>query len=95
MDYVGYFEESEEWMRSIGKGISKIHFRERRGTGHAVCDRKTEKCEVHQDSYNPHDEFFSHIWHDSPEFILQTLSFIGFTVFLGVAMSSVSKKGKS
>ena len=69
MQDVNYYRDSEEWVRSMGMGVLKIHYREMEGTGHAVCDRDTGDCSVHYDAFNPHSDFFAHIWKDSPEVI--------------------------
>ncbi len=92
MDRIGFFESSEKWERSLGKGVFKLHFREKEGTGHAVCDRASGKCEVHYDKFNPHENFVRHIWHDSPEVILHGLSAVGLTLSMGGLLSYFFKK---
>ena len=69
MQDVNYYRDSEEWVRSMGMGVFKLHYREKKGTGHAVCDRASGECSVHDDRFNPHSDFFAHIWNDSPEVI--------------------------
>ncbi|MDY6768529.1 MAG: hypothetical protein SVW02_00265 [Candidatus Nanohaloarchaea archaeon] len=61
------FRASDDWVHSVGFPLSKIHFREVGGRGHAVCDFDTGECEVHEDSANPHHELRRHLVQDAPE----------------------------
>ena len=69
MENIEYYRSSDGWVRSMGMGVFKIHYREKDGTGHAVCERDTGDCSLHHDAFNPHSDFFAHIWNDSPEVI--------------------------
>ncbi len=93
MKEVSYFEESNEWRRSMGRGVLKIHFREKEGKGHAVCGRDTGRCKVHFDSHNPHERFFAHIWEDSPEVLFHTAGFLIASVVFGGLFASFKRKG--
>jgi len=92
MKDVSYFEDSTDWRRSIGKGVLKIHFREKKGTGHTVCERNTGKCKIHFDNHNPHERFFAHIWEDSPEFLIHTAGVLIASMVFGGLFTSLKMK---
>lgn len=64
------FESSTDWERSIGLPPWKLHYREKGGSRHAVCDILTGKCEVHEDRVNPHRDPLGHIVRDTPHIVL-------------------------
>lgn len=64
---ISYFKESSEWQRSVGKRLTKAHFREVDGNRHAVCDWRTGECEVHEDTAHGHKEPLRHLLADCPE----------------------------
>lgn len=69
------------WLTSIGSDLTKEHFREKPpGTGHAVCDRENNICEVHEDRVNPHTDPIGHLVKDSPETLLE----LGVAAFFGI-----------
>lgn len=88
MKNMEYYKKSEDWVRSFGIGMTKIHFRQKDGTGHAVCERDGG-CSVHYDSYNPHNNFFAHIWEDSPEVIWRGLLFTTATILAPTLFSKL------
>ncbi len=67
MEHIDDFREAEDWAYSVGFPVTKIHFREEDGNGHAVCDFDTGECEVHEDAANPHYDLAGHLFHDAPE----------------------------
>ncbi len=74
-------EEDENWVRSIGKNVICIHYRERDGTRHAVCPPGSDTCHVHEDRENAHTRPVSHLVKDAPELLVMA----GVGVFLGPA----------
>lgn len=63
-------ESSDSWMRSIGKDLFAVHYRERDGTGHAVCPFFSDTCTIHYDKENAHTNPVSHLVKDAPEVVV-------------------------
>lgn len=80
MNEVEYYRRSPHWRRSIGLKPFARHYRQRDGTGHAVC-RRDGRCEVHFDAVNPHRQPFKHLRHDAPGvLLLAAIAGIGYLV---------------
>jgi len=61
-------ENSERWVRSIGKkGLSITHTHYRNGRLHAVFRRNSNWGELHKDKEAPHSKPLRHLLRDAPE----------------------------
>lgn len=60
------FDQSLEWERHIELPVTKLRYRERDGTGHAVCDSVTEDDEVQHDAVTPHRDILGHVIKNAP-----------------------------
>lgn len=73
-------QAADNWQRSVGKKLYGVHFRERDGTGHAVCPPGSPVCTVHYDAVNAHASPVRHLVKDAPEVIGVAAAAVGAAV---------------
>jgi len=75
-------EDSPEWQRSVGKKLLGTHYREKDGSGHAVCLPGQDYCQIHYDDYNPHRQPVRHLIEDAPD-VLLAAGVLGVSALIG------------